>query len=243
MKRLLPSLLVFGLLAAPSWSEEPAALKIHMIGYGEYSPDQSLPELKKYLEERYRVECSMSLKLEKNRLENLDPLRAADVLLIFARRMSLAKDQMELIRQHWEQGKAIVGIRTASHAFQKDDNEIFDKKVLGGNYGGASSNGGYKAIPAEGQANHPILKGVGTIVAHKYAYGQGPMADDTVVLQVVDRKKDFPVTWLHTYKGGRTFYTSMGALDDFKQEDFRRLLSNAIFWTAQRDPDKFKRTN
>jgi len=33
----------------------------------------------------------------------------------------------------------------------------------------------------------------------------------------------------------------MGAADDFQNADFRRLLENAIFWTAQRDPDKLRR--
>ena len=76
MRHLLSSLLVLGLVVASSWSEPAPPLRIHMIGYGEYSPEQSLPELKQYLEERFRVECTMSLKLEKNRLDNLDPLKS-----------------------------------------------------------------------------------------------------------------------------------------------------------------------
>jgi len=35
----------------------------------------------------------------------------------------------------------------------------------------------------------------------------------------------------------------MGVPEDFQDENFRRLLTNAIFWTAQRDPEKMKRTN
>jgi type 1 glutamine amidotransferase len=61
-------------------------------------------------------------------------------------------------------------------------------------------------------------------------------------LHIVDSAKleNFPVTWVHTYKNGRTFYTSMGAADDFKDENFRRLLVNALFWTTQRDPEMMK---
>jgi type 1 glutamine amidotransferase len=58
-----------------------------------------------------------------------------------------------------------------------------------------------------------------------------------------DKKTPQPVTWAHTYKGGRTIYTSMGVPEDFQDENFRRLLTNAIFWTAQRDPQKMKRGN
>jgi hypothetical protein len=65
------------------------------------------------------------------------------------------------------------------------------------------------------------------------------------VIQVNDepqRKVKRSVTWLHEYHGGRTFYTSMGTSDDFKDEDFRRLLVNAIFSTpdAMHRPRKSK---
>jgi len=34
-------------------------------------------------------------------------------------------------------------------------------------------------------------------------------------------------------KGHRTFYTSLGVPEDFKNENFKRMLVNAIFWTAK----------
>ena len=100
----------------------------------------------------------------------------------------------------------------------------------------------FKAITAKHQVEHPVLKGVGTITSRGY-YNNGKLAEDAVVLQVVEseKKTPLPVTWTHTYKGGRTIYTSMGAPEDFKDENFRRLLVNAIFWTAQRDPEKMKK--
>jgi type 1 glutamine amidotransferase len=264
MRRLLPRLaasfvlLVVGSASAPfvALADDRAApaadstadrpLKIHMIGAGEYSPVESLTEFKGYLEGHFRIACTTSWGTgSATKLDNLDQLPAADLLFLFARRMSLKADQMAIIRQHWEQGKPIVGLRTASHAFQKADNEVFDKQVLGGNYGGGgpTSNGAYTAVPAEGAADHPILKGVQPFRGNKYSYGQGKLADDAVVLQICDspRLGKLPVTWLHTYKGGRTFYSSLGAPDDFKDENFRRLLVNAICWTTHRDPDKIKK--
>jgi type 1 glutamine amidotransferase/lysophospholipase L1-like esterase len=200
-----------------------------------------MTEFKKHLEANYRIECTTSFYEgtgSPSKLDNLDGLKSADVLVLFARRMNLREEQMKLIRAHWDQGKPIVGIRTASHAFQKADNEIIDRKLFGGNYGGASSNGGFKTAVAKGQEEHPILKGVGEIKAAKYAYGNGPLADGVVVLHIVGRikDKDFPVTWVNTHKGARYFYTSLGAPEDFQQDALKRLLSNAIFWTAKRDP-------
>ena len=34
------------------------------------------------------------------------------------------------------------------------------------------------------------------------------------------------------------FYTSLGHPDDFKDENFVRMLTNAVFWTAKKDVPK-----
>jgi type 1 glutamine amidotransferase len=246
MKHINLALVVFGLLAGNAGSQ-PATdgpLKIHMIGVGGgYKPEVSLREFKKVIEERYRVDCTASLGTNTKKLDNLDSLKSADVLVVFSHRLNLPEEQMAIIRDHWEKGKPIVALRTASHGFQQADNEIFDKKVLGGDYRGAGSyTAPFKAIAAKDQAQHQVLKGVEPITSKGY-YGNGKLADDAVVIQVVesDKKTLQPVSWVHTYKGGRTFYTSMGVPEDFQDESFRRLLSNAIFWTAQRDPEKMKK--
>lgn len=221
-------------------------LKTHIIAGGEYNPVESMTEFKKFLEEKYKVECTTSFYSgtgSPSKIENLDALKSADLLLLFARRMNLVDEQMKIIRAHWDKQKPIVGIRTACHAFQMKDNEIIDRKLFGGNYGGDSSNGGFTSAPAKGQENHPVLKDVGPIKASRYAYGNGPMAEGVKVLHIVGRikDKDFPVTWVNTVGEGRYFYTSMGAPDDFKEENFRRLIVNAIFWTTKNDPEKFKK--
>src|SRR5262245_40011040 len=224
MKRVLCAV-ILAWWAAPGGlraDEKPAALKVHFIGYGEYEPEKSLTALQKELEEKYRVECTASLGGNGKKLDNLDALKAADVLVISARRMNLPDEQMALLRDHWEKGKPIVGMRCASHAFQPADNEVFDKKVLGGDYKGAGSyTTPFKAIPAKEQAAHPVVQGVGPISSRGY-YNNGKLADDAVVLQLVesDRKTPQPVTWAHTYKGGRTIYTSMGVPEDFQDDNF-----------------------
>jgi hypothetical protein len=97
-------------------------LRIHIIAGGEYDPVPSMTEFKKYLEALYRVECTTSFYAgtgSPTKLENLDSLKSADVLVLFARRMALREEQMKLVRAHWEQGKPIAGVRTAGHACQK----------------------------------------------------------------------------------------------------------------------------
>ena len=44
-----------------------------------------------------------------------------------------------------------------------------------------------------------------------------------------------PVAWTRSYKGGRIFYTSLGAQADFENESFLRLVENAVFWSAKKE--------
>ena len=216
-----------------------APLKIHFIsGSREYKSDPSLREFKTYLENNFDMTVTASwghdgIKL----LEGLDALKDADLMLVFARRMKLGEDQMKLIRAHWENGKAIIGLRTASHAFGNDDNAVFDLKVMGNNYKGHYGN---ETVKVFNQTRHPVLKGVGPFNSAKL-YKAGPLANDTIVLQIGDIGKDkHPVTMVHEYKGGRVFYSSLGVPEDFKDENFRRMLVNAIYWTTKRQAPKSK---
>ena len=215
-----------------------AALKIHFIsGAREYKSEESLKKFIPWLEKHYDVKCTASWGHDGiKELPNLDALKEADVLFVFARRMKLVEPQMKLIRMHWEKGKPIVGVRTASHAFQKADNEVFDRQVMGGNYQGHFGDGRVKVTNS---GKHPILKGVGKIPSDKL-YKAGPLAMGTTVLQQGDIGTDkHAVSWVNSWKGGRTFYTSLGVPKGFENENFRRMLANAIFWTAKRaEPGK-----
>ena len=231
--------LLFGHYLA--WGDEP--LKIHIIsGSKEYKSEESLKAFKATLEKTTKVTCTASWSKDKaKKLEGLEALKSADLLIIFARRLDLGKEQMDIIRAHWNGGKAIVGLRTAGHAFQKKDNEVFDRKVLGGNYSGHYGDEAVKVTNVSKKTDHPVLKGVKPFTSRKL-YKAGDLAEDTVVLQMGDiGKAKQVVTFVHEYKGGRTFFSSLGVPEDFKDKNFLRMLVNAIFWTTHRDPEKMKK--
>lgn len=219
-------------------SSSAEALKVHFLGSGEYQAVESLTAFKEYLEQNYCAEVTTSFSKNPKSLPNLEQLKAADIMLIFMRRMDLPPEQMAMIRAHWEQGKPIVGLRTASHAFQKEDIAALSK-VLGGEYlGPGSYTAPFRALVAAGQAGHPILQGIQSIDSRgPYRFA---LAKEAVVLQVVESDKQVkaPVSWVHEQSGRRTFFSLMGVPEDFQKEEFRRLLVNAIFWTARRDVAK-----
>jgi type 1 glutamine amidotransferase len=228
----------------PAGVTGPAApLTVHVIsGSKEYQSKTSLKPFLADLEKHYRVTVTASWGTDGSEtLENLDALKNADVLLLFARRMKLPEDQMKPIRAHWDAGRPIVGIRTASHAFQKPDNDVFDRQVLGGSHQSHWDDEPVKVTNQPDQAEHPVLRGVGPFVSRKL-YKRADLLKDVIVLQTGDNGKDTqPVTLTRMHNGGRIVYTSLGVPEDFKDENFRRLLINALFWTTHRDPEQMKK--
>ena len=112
-----------------------------------------------------------------------------------------------------------------------------DKEVLGGDY-----KGHFGAGVADGEADrrrrkdHPVLKGVKPFKTNGSLYKNPNVAADvTVLLQGYMGKESEPVAWTREKGRARVFYTSLGHPDDFKDDNFIRLLTNAVFWTAKKD--------
>ena len=140
----------------------------------------------------------------------------------------------EKYKKYVQAGKPLVGVRTASHAFQNW--LALDKEVLGGNY-----QGHYGAGPAvevhieEKENNHPILAGLKPFQSAGSLYKNSGLAKDAeVLLTGAIPGHSEPVAWTRINHGGRVFYTSLGHQKDFADDSFKRLLVNALFWTAKR---------
>lgn len=224
------------LTAISAWAADKP-LSIHFIsGSKEYKSEPSLQDFKKVLEKRYHVSVTASwVKDGAKDLPGIEHIPQADLLLVFARRLKLPEEQMTVIRKHWNEGKPIIGMRTSSHAFQKEDNEIFDRQVMAGNYTGHFGNEPVAVSTAKGAANHPVLKDVGKIESLKM-YKAGELGADATLLQngtIKSKNAIHAVTWSNLYKGGRMFYTSLGVSVDFENEHFRKMIVNAIFWTTK----------
>ncbi len=217
-----------------------APLKVHIIsGSAEYRSEASLKEFAAYLQQ-LGVECSASWGSDKGKtLPNLAALPSADLMIVFARRLALPASEMKLVRAHWEAGKPVLGLRTASHAWGEKDNEdnaTFDRNVLGNHYTGHYGDEPVEVTNAPAQNAHPVLKGVRAFSTRKL-YKNGELAPTATALQFgANDKGREVVTLVNEYKGGRMFYTSLGVPEDFKDENFRRMLVNAIYWTTRREP-------
>ena len=219
----------------------------------EYSAAETLPVFTRELELHNGLRCDIlqastaKQGQEIHFISGMETLTDADLVVVYARRRGLQADQMKYLRDFLNRGKPLIGLRTASHAFDSrgsapkeghDEWVNFDAEVLGGNYHGHYSAGPVATITcAPGADNHPILKGVELpLRSNGSLYQASPLAAGTTLLlagEIADQKPE-PVAWTHRYRNSRVFYTSLGHPDDFANPQFRKLLTNAIFWAMNR---------
>jgi type 1 glutamine amidotransferase len=157
------------------------------------------------------------------------------------RRRSVPTADLQAIRKFIAAGKPVVGIRTASHAFDAkgkltDGRAVwpeFGSEILGCNYTGHHDPKAKPTVTAvEDSAKHPILTGVRLpLTGHGSLYKVSPLAKTTTLLTgSIPNQPSEPVAWAKDAGRSRVFYTSLGAPDDFQSAAFRRLLANAILW-------------
>src|SRR5882672_10694624 len=166
MKKLLVhreglAVLVFVAIQTAAGAAETARQQSIVLISGEYEYDsaRTLPAFKQYLATNYGFNCIYLERTKGEEIPGLDALEKADLAIIFVRRMTLPEEQLGKIRKFIESGKPLIGLRTASHAFENW--KEWDRDILGGNYHNHYGNNLAAAIKARPEtADHPILKGV-----------------------------------------------------------------------------------
>lgn len=156
-------------------------------GDEEYRSEEALPQLAKILALRHGFRATVLFAIDpaegtinpdrRDNIPGLHLLREADLMVIFVRFRDLPDEQMKYILEYVESGKPIVGMRTATHAFDlkssatysryswqsKEWEGGFGRQILGetwirhhGKHGKQSTRG---ILVAE-QRDHPILRGI-----------------------------------------------------------------------------------
>ncbi|HEV7279073.1 MAG TPA: ThuA domain-containing protein [Pirellulaceae bacterium] len=210
----------------------PPPLHIHVIAAcKEYEAETSLKKwAKDYVNQRdVRVTFSVGQDGDED-LPNLDEVAKADLLVLFARRLKLKPEPLAKIAARWEAGKPILGLRTASHAFDNETNALLDGQVFGGAYQNHLGDLPVEVTSREPAKNSPLLEGFRPFKSSKL-YKQGELSDTaTVLLDGRTGDETYPVAWTHEYRGGRMLYTSLGVQSDFEDPNFLRLLDIAVRW-------------
>ena len=191
-----------------------------------------------------------------NSIPGLVNLADADLLVLSARRRALRLEEMAALEAFIAAGKPVIGIRTASHAWEPKEAVPerktwgeFDREVFGIEYGGHFGNELRSKIEiAAGAAGDPLLGGIpaeGSIEQIGSLYSVAPVTEKTRVLAVgkVPGQPAQPVlTDFIRPDGGRSIYTSIGHADDLAKPEVVRVLLNALHAAARiappGDPDE-----
>jgi type 1 glutamine amidotransferase len=219
-------------------------LRVCLISGPHYNADASLGEFQKFVEANYHVKCSHVITEEYPQgkdLPGIEVLDTSDVMVVYTRRITVPPDQLERVKKWCAAGKPVVGIRTASHAFQNWSK--FSQEVLGAKFGPHYNNAPMELNIVEKAKDHPILAGVKPFPTNLGLYQYTDHAADIHFLLngTVKGKDAEPVAWAREVNGGRVFYTSLGGTKDFEDPNFKQLLVNALFWTTRRDTEKMKK--
>ena len=256
---LLPGcLLLGGLLAATAPAE--AGTVLFLIGEREYGTAESLPRFAHDHLEPAGHDCIFVTALgdageDRNRFPGASLIDQADLLVISLRRRSMRKSHLDAIRQHLDDGKPLVALRTSSHGFDPkgdvpaghDTWRSFDVDVLGARYENHLRNrDGTTITPFAEAKDHPILAGAPSRPWHSGGtlyrmLDLDPNAQRLATgMTVIDGQTlQFPVAWTRTLpSGSRIFATTLGgtverngqSLSDFAQPSFVAMMTAAVAW-------------
>jgi type 1 glutamine amidotransferase len=156
-------------------------------GDEEYRSEEALPQLAKILAVRHGFTSTVLFAVDpkdgtinpevRDNIPGLEALRTADLMVIFTRFRDLPDDQMKHIADYVDSGRPIVGLRTATHAFDvpagktharygwqsKEWEGGFGRQVLGEtwiNHHGQHGKQSTRGLLAKGEEAHPILRGL-----------------------------------------------------------------------------------
>lgn len=199
-------------------------------GDEEYRSEEAMPQMAKILANQHGFDCTVLFAQDPNKpgyinpdytgnIPGLEALDEADLVILMTRFRNLPVEQMEYFERYLMAGKPIIGLRTATHAFNfKDDTHKyqhwgnqykkegdpwdggFGRLVLGERWHthhGHHKHQSTRGLIAPGSEDHPILNGIanGEIWGPTDVYGvRLPLPGDAKPLimgQVVNRAGEF----------------------------------------------------
>jgi type 1 glutamine amidotransferase len=160
-------------------------------GDEEYRSEEALPQLGKVLTKHHGFKCTVLFAIDAetgeinpnkgDNIPGLEALKTADLMIIATRFRNLPDEQMQHIDDYLRSGRPVIGMRTATHAFnipggskwahygngyggdKQAWRDGFGRLVLGEKW--ISHHGGHKSestrgLIADGAEDHPITRGI-----------------------------------------------------------------------------------
>jgi nicotinamidase-related amidase/type 1 glutamine amidotransferase len=234
----------------------------------EYSSNITLPEFAHELFLTKNLNCEFAIGKpidegdDRYNLENLQILEDADLVVVYIRRRGFEPKKMDMIKAYVNSGKPVLGLRTASHAFDprikpelSKNNAFlaslgswpeFDRDILGGNYLGhtdskVKSTTVLTAVP--GMESHPLLKDVSLegFTSPSTLYTNQSLRSEkaqVILIGTITDQPTQPVLWTNLTGKTNAIYTSLGSIQDFNNGNYRQILKNCISYLLNLGADK-----
>jgi type 1 glutamine amidotransferase len=222
LKLLASAVLLVAGLAAPAAAQNPHLVVyegdagpgrgrhiVLLAGDHEYRSEETLPALARILAKHYGFKCSVfittnpqtgAIEPGSSHIAGLEALRTADLLIIFLRFQDFPDREMRHIVDYLDRGGPVVGLRTATHAFQikRPDAAFleytwntkegypggFGRQILGetwvSHYGKNHAQSSRLILQAA-EADHPILRGVKDVWVQSGGYTANPIEGSRVL--------------------------------------------------------------
>lgn len=132
-------------------------------GDEEYRSEEGLPQLAKILSKHHGFTCTVLFSIDPKtgeidpdntgNIPGLEALEHADLMIIQTRYRDLPDEQMKFIVDYLNAGKPVIGMRTATHAFNFPEGKTYSK--YGARHKGSEWDGGFgRHILGETWVNH-----------------------------------------------------------------------------------------
>ncbi|MCA9121067.1 MAG: ThuA domain-containing protein [Planctomycetaceae bacterium] len=210
-----------------------------LAGDHEYRSEETLPALARILAKHHGFKCTVLFDVDpetgeivpgNSNMPGIEALDTADLAVVFLRFQNFPKEQMGHLDDYLNRGGAVVGLRTATHAFKMKATEPFAKyssdykgkeyelgfghQVLGqtwvGHYG-RNHQQSTRITIVDGKENHPILRGVKDVWVQAGGYVGKPTDGEVLTMAQPlngmtpqsppdQTKPPMPSEWTRTYK-------------------------------------------
>lgn len=233
------------LAACPGWfslarnAPAPTPLNVVLIAgikNDAYDNEPSLKRVQEFLEKGYVVKCSwVTPEADGKSFKNLAALEKADVAVLFARRMTIPASQLDQIKRFCESGKGLVGLRTATHAW--NEWPTFDVDVIGAKYG--MHFGRVKTLAIKPHDVTRRATGFQT-TSDMYKY-ENLSSEVTILMEGTNEKGTMPAAWVRESPKGRVFYLGFGSNAEFEKPVFLQLIADGVLWSAKKRTADYQR--
>ena len=189
---------------------------VFLAGDHEYRSEETLPALARILSKHHGFKSTVFFTTNRetgfiepgsSNISGLDVLRTADLLVVFLRFQDFPDEQMQHIVDYLDRGGPVVGLRTATHAFQIKRSDArfakytwnsagefqggFGRQILGEtwvSHYGRNHVQSSRLLIEPSNASHPVLRGVKDVWVQSGGYTADPIQGSEVLArgQILD---------------------------------------------------------